>query len=263
MMKQRDAEIEFEQDENKEEPKMTTVVTETRIINSLNTKDTTLALKKLSEIRQTGTVTLYLVRHGERLDEVRGNTFRENCGEQWYNPPLTEVGKTQAYNTAIYLKTILKKLPPILHVSPLSRTVQTAAEIANCLNSSIELVPGLAHCAAAFSSGNVLLQQSSFLSESDIVALCPSIKLVEYEWIDTDTFIDCIIRLCLLSGANSEVVCITHREAMRNLSKSHLCTSGKSIHSTPYCCVAKFTYNLETKTFESHGIISNYKEIYP
>ncbi|CAF1431649.1 unnamed protein product [Didymodactylos carnosus] len=234
----------------------------TTVLSSLNTKNTTMALRRLYQTKQTGTVRLYLVRHGERLDEVPGNTFYKNCGEQWYDPPLTEMGKRQAYYTATYLKSILQNLPPVLYVSPLSRTVQTAVEIANYLNSFIELVAGLAHCAAAFQSGGVLLQQSSFLSESDIVTLCPTIKLGEYEWIDTDTFMNCIIRLCVISGANSEVVCVTHREGIRDLSKSNLCVSGKKIQYTPYCCIAKFTYNLETKTFQSHGIIGDNKEIY-
>lgn len=90
---------------------------------------------------------VYFVRHGESAsNRVHGHTKnsepREKNGEKDLDTPLTELGKTQAAVTAVYLKSKLGDKMVVL-TSHLSRAEETARAIGNYnfLSSSKEWVP--------------------------------------------------------------------------------------------------------------------------
>lgn len=82
--------------------------------------------------------TLYLARHGNRLDFVHPEWF--NTAPRKYDPPLSEDGKKQAQELAQRLT-----LENINHIiaSPFLRTIQTAHIVAETLNLTIKLEAGL------------------------------------------------------------------------------------------------------------------------
>src|SRR5437762_3186676 len=77
--------------------------------NNNNNKDpeSSIQQNESKEVKSNKLITLYLVRHGERLDAVPGNNFLQVCGNNWFNPPLTEIGKAQAKAAAKLLKSHL------------------------------------------------------------------------------------------------------------------------------------------------------------
>ncbi len=82
--------------------------------------------------------TVYLVRHGNRLDFVYPDWF--NIAPRRYDPPLSEDGKIQAQELAQRLK--LEKIDHII-ASPFLRTIQTAHIIAENLDLTLKLEAGL------------------------------------------------------------------------------------------------------------------------
>eukprot|EP00039_Didymoeca_costata_P030633 m.30647 g.30647 ORF g.30647 m.30647 type:complete len:313 (+) comp8222_c0_seq1:59-997(+) len=80
---------------------------------------------------------LFVARHAERLDRSM-----ESKGESWvtlasrpHDPPISEHGKLQAKLLGEHFKTFPDALKPsIIVCSPLTRTIQTAEEVANVLD---------------------------------------------------------------------------------------------------------------------------------
>ena len=90
----------------------------------------------------SGEVDVWIVRHGERVDEVPGNTWIK-CGKRnrlWFDPALTARGHVHAEKVATAFgdrfagfagdrhRSGLESAPPFhaIYTSPLIRTVQTA-----------------------------------------------------------------------------------------------------------------------------------------
>ena len=90
----------------------------------------------------SGEVDVWIVRHGERVDEVPGNTWIK-CGKRnrlWFDPALTAGGHVHAEKVAAAFadrfagfagdrhRPGLQRAPPFhaIYTSPLIRTVQTA-----------------------------------------------------------------------------------------------------------------------------------------
>jgi len=90
----------------------------------------------------SGEVEVWIVRHGERVDEVPGNTWIK-CGKRnrlWFDPALTARGHVHAEKVATAFgdrfagfagdrhRSGLESAPPFhaIYTSPLIRTVQTA-----------------------------------------------------------------------------------------------------------------------------------------
>lgn len=82
--------------------------------------------------------TVWIARHGNRLDFVNPEWF--NTAERPYDPPLSEDGIEQAQRLGQRLVG-----EGIVHIfaSPFLRTVQTANEVANCLDLPIKIESGL------------------------------------------------------------------------------------------------------------------------
>ncbi|CAG8437237.1 5080_t:CDS:2 [Diversispora eburnea] len=95
-------------------------------------------------------ITLYITRHGERMDHVEPSFAYTSTTP--YDPPLTPRGKKQAKKTGsyihnIHLETIVKdvqrqrKVEYLIYTSPFLRTVETAIGIAEGINSSDKDLP--------------------------------------------------------------------------------------------------------------------------
>ncbi|RIB05689.1 histidine phosphatase superfamily [Gigaspora rosea] len=95
-------------------------------------------------------LTLFIIRHGERVDAVDPN-FRYTSPTP-YDTPLTSKGKRQAKRTGAYihdiqLETVVKdidrqrKVEYVIYTSPLLRTVETAIGIAEGIASSRPNLP--------------------------------------------------------------------------------------------------------------------------
>lgn len=82
--------------------------------------------------------TVWIARHGSRLDFIDLNWFNE--AERPYDPPLAAEGEIQAQELGQKLKSA-----PIAHIfaSPFLRTVQTAHIIADILDLPLKLEAGL------------------------------------------------------------------------------------------------------------------------
>jgi len=82
--------------------------------------------------------TVWIARHGSRLDFIDLNWFNE--AERPYDPPLAAEGEIQAQELGQKLKSA-----PIAHIfaSPFLRTVQTAHIVADILDLPIKLEAGL------------------------------------------------------------------------------------------------------------------------
>lgn len=86
----------------------------------------------------TSQQTVWIARHGNRLDFVNPNWF--TTAQRRYDPPLSEDGFVQAKQLGQRLKS--EKIAHIF-ASPFLRTIQTANEVAQILNLPIKLEAGL------------------------------------------------------------------------------------------------------------------------
>ncbi len=82
--------------------------------------------------------TVWIARHGNRLDFVNPNWF--NTAKRRYDPPLSEDGFIQAKQLGKHLK---KENISHIFASPFLRTIQTASEVAKILDLPIKLEAGI------------------------------------------------------------------------------------------------------------------------
>lgn len=179
-------------------------------------------------------VTVYLVRHGERLDEVERGWVHENQ-ERWFDPPLTAIGCEQAANAATHMLQIHEQKPfPLIHCSPLLRTVMTANEFSKTLKLPVSLVRGLGQCAAAVKQHGERLK---YYGEEEIRSFCPEMSFRHSDK-PLMKFEVALEQACLeahLSG-HSHILVVTHREGIYSMMK--LC--GEALRRANYCAIATF-----------------------
>lgn len=73
---------------------------------------------------------IFIVRHTTRQDTVQSNWHE--TAEDGYNPPLADLGHSQATEAGRYIRSLMQQQPTrvMVHTSPFLRCVQTAAHIA-------------------------------------------------------------------------------------------------------------------------------------
>eukprot|EP00802_Teleaulax_amphioxeia_P007622 Tamp_07629.p1 GENE.Tamp_07629~~Tamp_07629.p1 ORF type:complete len:339 (-),score=53.17 Tamp_07629:1447-2403(-) len=217
-------------------------------------------------------VEVWVVRHGERVDEVPGVRW-DKCGKtnpQWFDPALTGRGHEHAAGVADAIRDKLGGKCPfdVIYTSPLVRTVQTAEKFSERLGIPIEVVPGLCTCAAAIKreglvqrEGRLWLQKSGLPLQTteELKRLSPNATYTEARTnVDnaaiTCSFAECLENLCetaLRSGRSEaatgqtasqprRIMLVAHREGIRELSRV---AEGSAITNTPYCCVGIFRYS--------------------
>jgi len=190
---------------------------------------------------------VFLVRHGERVDEVRGEEHNAwlaslKQGNEHFDPPLTLKGRAQAAASAHMLRAKLAEAAPIdvIFSSPLQRCVCTAAPFAEAFGVPIQIVYGLGECCAALSARNPSSKSrwSRLLPLEKLQRLCPGVAFVDIdstreEFLGRDS--TCLGRL---ARGRPRIIAVSHRESIRNLASRRAGYSARL--PTPYACVAVF-----------------------
>eukprot|EP00510_Aplanochytrium_minuta_P006456 CAMPEP_0184041738 /NCGR_PEP_ID=MMETSP0955-20130417/63854_1 /TAXON_ID=627963 /ORGANISM="Aplanochytrium sp, Strain PBS07" /LENGTH=232 /DNA_ID=CAMNT_0026332207 /DNA_START=186 /DNA_END=880 /DNA_ORIENTATION=+ len=205
--------------------------------------------------KQTHTCKVYMVRHGERIDETRqADEWFKNNMKRWFDPPLTERGKAQARAAAEKLITHFESLDSVpfdrVYASPLLRTMQTADQIAQHLSLPIEAVPGIATCTSNFKKHGA--RRQPLLSYSEIIAHIDS-EVNEFDHTykyDFHNTLELIAQQEILSNSEStehNILVVTHREGQRDT--SHV--AKDYFVATPYCGIALFDFTCSVYTGKS------------
>jgi len=153
-----------------------------------------LAAGNQSQLEAQGQGRLWLLRHGERVDETADwvSWAEETPSFRHFDPPLTQAGEAQARDAA---RAMLVKVgentghkdvgalssPSIFQViysSPLERALSTAHEAAQVLGTSeVRVVYGLAQCAAAVrKQGPDYRERLQFLNLEAMRTICPEVS---------------------------------------------------------------------------------------
>jgi len=92
-----------------------------------------------------GITSFYILRHGDRFDHAHSNVWKDRVkylNHTSHDPPLTYNGHLQAREVGNYLKNNNIQIDNV-YCSPYLRTVQTATEISQVLNTFLKLEGGL------------------------------------------------------------------------------------------------------------------------
>lgn len=190
---------------------------------------------------------VFLVRHGERVDEVRGEEKKAwlaslKDGNEHFDPPLTLRGRAQAASSAHMLRAKLAGTAPVdvIFSSPLQRCVCTAAPFAEAFGVPIQIVHGLGECCAALSSRNTASKSrwNRLLPLENLQRLCPGVSFVNVDstreaFLGRDS--TCLGRL---ARGRPRIIAVSHRESIRALASHRAGCSARL--PTPYTCVAVF-----------------------
>jgi broad specificity phosphatase PhoE len=210
---------------------------------------------------------VWIVRHGERYDEVPGNDWYETCGESWLDPPLTARGQVQAEDAALALEARLREtqteaaaepLFDAIFSSPLQRCISTAAPFSRIFGLPIRPVPGLAECAAALqgkaaSKDAWATARLPLLCAKQLRELCPDAAfLPEDEVVEPFISRDGVCAAARLTEGRRRILIVTHREGIRDLTA----LAGTPVRKTPYCCIASFSFARGTCQWSFHGILA-------
>ena len=209
---------------------------------------------------------VWIVRHGERYDEVPGNTWYETSGAAWLDPPLTACGRVQAEHAAVVLDTMLREthtdtaapLIDAIFSSPLQRCIATAAAapFSRIFNLPIRPVPGLAECAAALrgeatSKATWEKARLPLMRPDQLQELCPDATFVpEDEIVEPFISPEGVCAAARLTDGKQRILVVTHREAIRDLTA----LAGTPVRKTPYCCIARFSFARDTCRWSFHGV---------
>lgn len=179
---------------------------------------------------------LWIVRHGERVDEtVNAAAWKAETPRcRHFDPPLTVDGERQARAAAAVLASGARDragsaIPKFdrIYASPCARTLATARELSASLGDlPVTVVPALAACAAAVKRRG--LRATPFLADAAAVALCPALEGVAHDAPDEfDTACAWLART-----SQKPVLVVSHREGIRDLAHERL--------KLPYCAIAAF-----------------------
>lgn len=184
---------------------------------------------------------VFVVRHGERLDEVPGNDWRQRCPAQWFDPPLTDKGKRQAEYAASQLQLQDSSITfDVIYCSPLQRCVSTAAYFSQAFGAPIKLVPGLGECCAAMRGAKYQQMCHNLLPMHELTKLCPQATFCETDSDVMERFVGMAGQTCVgrLAKKKGRILVISHREAIRDLAQ--LAGISERLR-TAYAAIAQFT----------------------
>lgn len=196
--------------------------------NSTHNSHTQLNLSPSPSTPPSRKLHLYLIRHGERIDEVDRKWFHE----RYWDPPLTQAGHTQATAAAQLLHSLqLTPAPTALYSSPLLRTVQTTAAIHSAgWNLPVRFVPGLAQCAAAMAIEGMYAREAFYPLE-ELRTLVPHLTEHHSFHDEYDEFITACHKLCVHTAQEIEQAAQRAAELVNTASNSGSSESTAQIPS--------------------------------
>lgn len=197
---------------------------------------------------------MFVVRHGERLDETPDHDWYEYCNSRYNSskilhysrtndPPLTSCGKEQGKEVANRLLVEFgESKPSCIYSSKLLRAAQTAYEIAKVLSVPIVLSEGFARTAAAVED---MRDRFLFLSIEELVEYCPGVELIDGDInYQNDDNVPHTHRIPNTSshwygplkhvGQQERSIVVAHRETIRNISSIR--------QKIPYCGYGVFQF---------------------
>ncbi len=180
---------------------------------------------------------VWITRHGNRLDFIQPEWF--NTALHPYDPPLAEDGFLQAQALGRRLKS--ERISQIF-CSPFLRTVQTATEVAQILNLSIKLEPGLGEWLHA----DWMPKMPERMSLSDLVKAYPLINsshqpLIQPAYPETEA--DVLKRTGKVSQIlsdrypNENILLVTHAVALQGAAWGLV--KGNPPIAAKFCCLVK------------------------
>ena len=228
--------------------------------------------------KSCGRVNIFLIRHGERADEVETPelfTRRKELKKRGikridrYDPPLTQNGKEQAKVCGEKLRMYMKDNNisfDVVYSSPFIRTMETANEIAMVLDLPLKPVAALGGCAAAVKMIGLEKFVSredesspSFVRQDDFDLLCSppvddkqscsgSTPQVLPEDSEVCAFVEMCERLAYQSSerAQQNIVLVLHREGIYDLvsNSPNGCLETWRWGRVPYCCTVHLTFRI-------------------
>lgn len=195
---------------------------------------------------------VYIVRHGERVDEVPGaeqqQWLQSLCGADRFDPPLTRRGVQQAAESARTLRQLLHgQVQPFeaVYCSPLLRCVQTAEHFSAIFGIPITLVGGLGECCAALLATNpkAARRWPRLLPLEALMQRCPAASFTAPDATFPERFLSTPpLRTCAgrLAQGRPRVLLVSHRESIRALVAAQACRYTRDDMHTPYACVGVF-----------------------
>lgn len=218
-------------------------------------------------MKRTKKIRLYVLRHGERVDEVDFEWSRKEENKKcWYDPPLTVKGKKQAAMAANYLERVHRVRNGCfkrVYCSTLRRAVETAAMVTSIIHDSevegktssaeserkgsIILDPGLAHFAAAIESAQKITSTlPTFVDKKVWEATYSSLRfegsVANKRGTKAMEALECLIKRECDAGSK-DVLVVSHRENIRDVAK--LCKNAGALERSGrvhlgYCAIGVF-----------------------
>jgi len=194
-------------------------------------------------------VHVWLIRHGERADEVSQQEFATRVEQlkkigirgDINDAPLTQAGKVQAKSAGARLSALQLSTHRIFS-SPFQRTLQTAAEVATALQLPITPLASAGSCAAFVKSRGLstVLRESYFVDPLAMQRLCGDGAEVS----EMDSSCESLRKGCeRLARANpkEDLLIVTHREGMYDIISDDPkgCNERWRWGTPPYCCIVK------------------------
>ncbi len=201
------------------------------------------------------------MRHGERVDEHPAfakefySAVRANGGIGLHDPPLTPDGWLQASEAGKRLKKGGVNCK-VIFASPFIRTIETAIEISKVLEKPIVIHYGLSMCAAYIKENGI--DDDTFVDSKVLQEKYPGSNIHHdatnggryWREIALESFEQTVHELVGEHIAGSDVVVVTHREGIRDIT-GNCC--DQHIVKTPYCTIVKLrpvahgTYTVEDR----------------
>lgn len=204
-------------------------------------------------------INVYIIRHGERADEVSNEKMIKNAHEKIkelkvrqdkYDPPLTPIGVEQAIAAGKRLKNMKGVNFETIYVSPFIRTLQTANEIGSILDISLTPTLGIGSCAAFVKHFGLdyILKSNYFIDKESRERLCNQCKVLDFRT-EKLNFRENLERILIdminEKNVNDNILVVTHREGIYDIVQDRKgCNVPWTIGTPEYCgCfVLQFKY---------------------
>ncbi len=197
--------------------------------------------------------TVWIARHGNRLDFVDPDWFFR--AKHPYDPPLSEDGIIQA-------KQLGKRLSPenIKHIfaSPFLRTVQTANQIAEILDLSIKIEPGLSE----WLNPEWMHKEPEKLSLEELGRIFPRVDITYTNYNILPNYPETEKELLDRSGKTAklltnkyqeDILLVGHKGSVLGATMGLLASKEPPLINTCLCCLIKLVYSDKEWIMELNG----------